>query len=432
MTSANIAIVLLLGSLVLFLACRVPISFSLAFSSLLTAMYLKLNLFTILQKMVSGMESYTLLAIPFFILCGEIMNQGGISEKIVKLANAMVGHWHGGVAQVNVLASMLFGGISGSPVADCASLGPLEIKMMEDSGYEKDFSVALTVASSCQATLIPPSHNMVIYALAVGSGVSIGGLLMAGLTPGILLGLFLMVYVFFYAKKHNCPRGKKFTTRERLIVFRDGFFAILTAIIIIVGVCGGICTATESAAVACVYAFIVTFFVYRQAPLRQLGKIFRKTLATLAMVLALMSTAQVFSYMLAYLKIPAIITRALLGVSSNQIVVMLLINLMLLLLGCIMDMAPLIIICTPVLLPVAQSFGMTPIQFGVLMILNLSIGLCTPPVGSALFVGCSVGKSKMAAVSKALLPMYGVMLVVLLLVTFVPQLTMWLPALIGY
>ena len=431
MAVTNIAIIILFGSLVIFLLSRVPISFALAFSSLITCIYMKINVFTVLQKMVSGMNSYTLLAIPFFLLCGEIMNQGGISSKIVKFANACVGHWHGGVAQVNVLSSMLFGGISGSPVADCASLGPFEIKLMTDSGYDNDYSIALTVASSCQATLIPPSHNMVIYALVAGS-VSIGGLLMGGLVPGIILGLALMVYVYINARKNNRARGRKFTTREKWVAFRDGFFGILTAVIIVVGVCGGICTATESAAVACIYAFIITFFVYREVPLRAIFKIFRKTLNTLAMVLALMSTAQIFSYLMAYLKVPALITNYLINLSDSKIVILLLINIMLLLLGCIMDMAPLIVICTPILLPVVQNFGMSALQFGVIMILNLSIGLCTPPVGCALYVGCSVGKGKMGKVAKEMLPMYAVMIIVLMLVTFIPELSLWLPRMIGY
>lgn len=432
MISTNAAILLLFGSLFVFLLCRVPIAFSLAFSSLLTCLFSGINILTILQKMVSGMNSFTLLAIPFFLLCGEIMNQGGISEKIVKFANAYVGHWHGGVAQVNVMSSMLFGGISGSPVADCASLGPFEIKLMKDSGYDGPFSTALTVASSCQATLIPPSHNMVIYALVAGSSVSIGALLMAGLVPGLILGIALMVYVYINARVNHRPRGPKFTTKEKLHALVDAFFALLTVIIIVVGVCGGICTATESAAVACVYAFIITFFVYRTVPFKAFFKICRKTLNTLAMVLALMSTAQIFSYLMAYLKVPTLITNALLSLSDNKVVIFLLINLALLLLGCIMDMAPLIVICTPILLPVVQSFGMNAIQFGVVMILNLSIGLCTPPVGCALFVGCSVGREKMGAVSKQLLPMFTVMIIVLILVTFVPALSMTLPNLIGY
>lgn len=430
MSTTIIASYILFGSCLIMLIFRMPISFTLGFSSLLAAWYLDLNMLTICQKMVSGMQSFPLLAIPFFILCGEIMGQGGISEKIINLAKALVGHWHGGVAEVNVLASMLFGGISGSPCADCASLGPLEIKLMLDSGYDKDFAVALTVASSCQATLIPPSHNMVIYALVAGAGVSIGALLMAGLLPGLVLGFAMMIYVYIIARKNNYPRGRKYSMKERVSVIRDGFFGLLTAVIIVVGVSGGICTATESSAVAVVYSFFITFFVYKKIPFKKICPILRNVLSTLAMVLALMSTAQIFSYMLAYLRIPAMITDVLLSFSSNKIVILLLVNLMLLVLGCIMDMAPLIIICTPVLLPVVAVFGMSPVQFGVVMILNLSIGLCTPPVGSALFIGCAIGKVSMSSATKALLPMYGVMILVLILVTFIPQLSMWLPNLL--
>lgn len=421
---------LLIGSLVAMLVLRMPISFALGFSSILTALYLDLNLLTLCQKMVSGMQSFSLLAIPFFLLAGEIMGQGGISQKMVNVANVLVGRFRGGLAYVNCLGSMFFGGISGSPVADVSSLGVIEVDMMEKAGYDKDFSVAVTVASACQATLIPPSHNMVIYALAAGSGVSIGKLLLAGAVPGVMLGLGLMVLTFIFSRMRNFPRGEKVTLREAVRIFADGFLGLLTAAIIIVGVTAGVCTATEAAAVACVYAFIITFFVYREIPLSAMKKILRNTLSTLSMVMALMATAQMFSYLLAYLRIPAMLTELLMNISSNPAVILLLINFLLLFLGCIMDMAPLIIICTPVLLPVVTQLGMSPIQFGVLLILNLSIGLCTPPVGSALFVGCSVGKISMSKATKAMLPFYLVMVAVLLLVTFVPQFSTVLPDLI--
>lgn len=421
---------LLIGSLVVMLVLRMPISFALGFSSIVTALYLNLNLLTLCQKMVSGMQSFSLLAIPFFLLAGEIMGQGGISQKMVDVANVLVGRFRGGLAYVNCLGSMFFGGISGSPVADVSSLGVIEVDMMEKGGYDKDFSVAITVASACQATLIPPSHNMVIYALAAGSGVSIGKLLLAGAVPGVMLGVGLMVLTFIFSRIRNFPRGEKVTLREAVRIFADGFLGLLTAVIIIGGVTAGVCTATEAAAVACVYAFFITFFVYREIPLKAMKKILRNTLSTLSMVMALMATAQMFSYLLAYLRIPAMLTNLLMNISSNPVVILLLINFLLLFLGCIMDMAPLIIICTPVLLPVVTQLGMSPIQFGVLLILNLSIGLCTPPVGSALFVGCSVGKISMAKATKAMLPFYLVMVVVLLLVTFVPQLSTVLPDLV--
>jgi tripartite ATP-independent transporter DctM subunit len=420
---------ILLGSLGIFLVARTPIAFALGFSSLLTAWYLDLSFLTLTQKMVSGIQSSSLLAIPFFLLSGEIMAQGGISRKLVDVAKVLVGRWRGGLAQVNCLGSMFFAGISGSPVADVASLGPIAIPMMVKSGYDKDFAVALTVSASCQATLIPPSHNMIIYALAAGGGVSIGKLLLAGAVPGVLVGAGAMVVSYVLARMRDLPRGEAVSFRVAVKVIYDGFLGLLTAFIITAGVIAGIFTATESSAVACVYAFIVTFFVYREIGLKQMRSILFNTMITLSMVMALMATAQMFGYLLALLRIPDAITGALLAFSDNKIAVLLLINIVLLGLGCIMDMAPLIIICTPALLPAVKELGMDPIQFGVMLILNLSIGLCTPPVGSALFVGCAVGKLSMAQVTRAMLPFFAVLIVVLVLVTFVPSVSLMLPKL---
>jgi tripartite ATP-independent transporter DctM subunit len=426
MPDMSIAIAIMLGSFIILLMLRMPISFTLGISSALTALYLNIPLATVFQRMVSGVQSFSLLAIPFFILAGEIMGQGGISRRLIALANACVGWMRGGLAQVNILASMFFGGISGS-----SSIGSILIPMMTDSGYDKDFSVAVTVTSSCQGVMIPPSHNMILFAMAAGGGVSIGQLFMGGLIPGIILGIALMIMTAIIARKRNYPKGRVLSVKEIWKVTKDALLGLMTCIIIVGGVIFGWFTATESAAVAVVYAFIITFFVYREIPLRQFGNILRKSLRTIAMVMALIATASMFGWLLAYLKIPAMVTTALLGISTNKIVILLLINVMCLILGCIMDMGPLILILTPILLPVATQLGMEPVQFGAMLILNLAIGLCTPPVGAALFAGCSIGRIKIEHATKACLPFYAMMILVLMLVTFVQPISMFVPHLMA-
>ena len=410
MPDTTIAIAIMLGSFVILLAIRMPISFTLAISSILTALYLNVPLATLFQRMVNGVQSFSLLAIPFFILAGEIMGQGGISRRLITLANAFVGWMRGGLAQVNILASMFFGGISGSAVADTSSIGSILIPMMTDSGYDKDFSVAVTVTSSCQGVMIPPSHNMILFAMAAGGGVSIGQLFMGGLIPGVLLGIALMVMTAIIARKRNYPKGRMMSVKEIWKATKDALLGLMTCIIIVGGVIFGWFTATESAAVAVVYAFIVTFFVYREIPLRQFRDILR-----------------MFGWLLADLKIPTMVTNLLLGISDNKVVILLLINVMCLVLGCIMDMGPLILILTPILLPVATQLGMAPVQFGAMLILNLAIGLCTPPVGAALFAGCSIGRIKIEEATKACLPFYAIMILVLMLVTFFQPLSMFVP-----
>ena len=328
MPDMSVAIAILFTSFVVLLVIRMPISFTLAISSVLTALYLRIPLPTLFQRMVNGVQSFSLMAIPFFILAGEIMGQGGISSRLIKLANACVGWMRGGLAQVNILASMFFGGISGSAVADTSSIGAILIPMMNDSGYDNDFSVAVTVTSSCQGVMIPPSHNMILFAMAAGGGVSIGQLFMGGLVPGILLGVALMIMTAIIARKRNYPKGQRYTPKEFFKIFKDAFLGLMTCLIIVGGVIFGWFTATESAAVAVVYAFIITFFVYREIPLRQFGNILRKSLRTIAMVMALISTASMFGWLLAYLKIPAKATGLLLGITNNRIILLLLINLL--------------------------------------------------------------------------------------------------------
>ncbi len=432
MFNASVASTILVGSFLLLLILRMPITFSLFLSSVVTAIYLNIPLLSIVQRLVSGVNSFSLLAIPFFILAGEMMSRGGISRRLIEFSNALIGRYRGGLAQVNILASMFFGGISGSAVADVSSIGTMMIPMMNAKGYDEDFSVAVTVTSACQGVIIPPSHNMIIFALAAGGGVSVGKLFLGGLVPGVILGIGLMIVTYIIARKRNYPKERKYTFKETIKVSADAILGMLTMIIIIGGVVSGVFTATESAAVAVVYSFFITFFVYKEIKLTELKDILISSLRTLAMVMSLIAAASSFGYLLAFLRIPQAITNALIGISSNKIILLLMINVMLLLLGTIMDMAPLIIICTPILYPVVVgALGMNPVQFGVVMILNLAIGLCTPPVGSALFVGCAVGKITIERATKSMLPFYLIMVIVLLCITFIPQLTLAIPSLMA-
>ncbi len=427
MADLNIATILLLGLFVFFMIIRLPITFSLIFSSIITALYLKIPLMAVVQQMVQGVRSFSLLAIPFFIIAGEMMGQGGISRRLILFSNLLVGRIRGGLAQVNCLASMFFGGISGSAVADVSSIGTILIPMMKEKGYDDDFSVGITVTSACQGVIIPPSHNMIIYSLAAG-GVSVGRLFLGGFIPGVLLGVGLMIVSYIFAIKRNYPKERKYTLKEALQITKDAILGLFTAIIIIGGVISGVFTATESAAIAVVYAFIITFFVYREIPLKVFPRILYNSLKTLAMVMALIAAASAFGWLMAYLRIPAKATEALLMVTHNKVLLLILINLLILLLGMIMDMAPLILITTPILYPVVvTALGMSPIHFGIMLILNLAIGLTTPPVGSALFVGCAVGRIRIEQVVKTMLPMWLVMIGVLMLITFVPEITLWIP-----
>jgi tripartite ATP-independent transporter DctM subunit len=437
MDTITLATIVLLGGFVVLMCLRVPISFALLLSTLASALVGGTNLTTMIRQMVDGVSNFSLLAIPFFILMGEIMGAGGISEKIVDLANLLVGRFRGGLAYVNCLDSMFFGGISGSAVADVSSLGSVVIPMMKKQGYTPEFSVALTVTTSCQGVLIPPSHNMIIYALAASglpiatgfANVNVEHLLMAGAIPGVMLGLSLMLLCFFMAGRYNFPRGFTIPRDQRLKVMVNAILPMLTLVIIMGGVAAGIFTVTESSAFACLYTFILTYLVFRSAKLRDIGKVLKNTLRTLAVVLTLIGTAKAFAYMMTDLRIPDKLTALLLSITDNRYLLLLIINALLLLLGCVMDMAPLIMIMTPILLPVVTDprIGMDPIHFGVMLIFNLAVGLCTPPVGSALFVGCAVGKTTLEKTAKAALPMFAMMVIVLMLVTYIPDITMWLP-----
>ncbi len=430
MRSEHMEILILFGSFFLLLIFRVPIALTLIISSLLTGIYMGIDPASLVQRMVRGLDSFSLLAIPFFILAGEIMNEGGISRRLINLANVIIGKVRGGLAMVNVFSSTLFGGISGSALADTSSLGSVLIPMMKKQKYDTDYSVAVTISSSTQGVLIPPSHNMIIYATAAG-GVSVGALFIGGLGPGLLLALAIMILTYALAVKRNYPKGEAVKKEDIPKIVRDGLLGLFTVVIIMGGILSGFFTATESAAIAALYAFIITFFVYREIPVTRMGVILERTFRTLAMVLFLIGASAAFGWLLAMLKVPALVSDALLTFSPNDAITILIILIILLLLGMVMDMAPLILIVTPILLPVATSAGMDPVHFGIVLMLALGIGLVTPPVGSILFVGSAIGRISIERSAKAMLPFYAVMIVVLLLVAYIPELSLFLPNLFG-
>lgn len=430
---STLAGIILIGGFAVLMLLKVPISFAMLVATLGSAAVMGTNFSVMIRQLMDGANNFSLLSIPFFIVMGEFMSAGGISEKIVALANLAVGRFRGGLAYVNVLDSMFFGGISGSAVADVSSLGSMVIPMMKEQGYDEDFAVGLTVTTACQGVLIPPSHNMVIYALAAGGGVSIGTLFMAGMLPGIALGCGMMIICFLMAKRYNFPKGTGVAKGEGVKVLLDGILPLMTLVIIMVGTGAGVFTATEASAIACVYTMVLSIVVFRKVKVREIPQIIKNSLKTLAIVMTLLATAKAFAYMMTELRIPAAIASTLLSVTSNKYVLLLIVNVLLLALGCFMDMAPLITIMTPILLPVVQSVGVDPVHFGVVMIFNLAVGLCTPPVGSALFVGCAIGKTPIERTAKNMLPLYAVMVIVLMLVTYIPSIALFLPrVLMGY
>lgn len=424
----EIGMLILLGSFVLFVMLRIPICYSLLGSSVLTCLYLKLPVMVIWQRVTTGVQSFGLLAVPFFIFAGEIMMSGDISTKLLDFADVFVGRFRGGMAYVNILASTFFGAVSGSATADISSIGATMIPLMEKQGYDRDYSINVTVTSATQAMIIPPSHNMIVYAMAAG-GVSCGRLFLGGIIPGCILAIALLVIAGVIAHKKKYPRGKSYTLKEAVKITLHSIPGMLTIVIILLGVSTGIFTATESAAIACLYAFVLTFFVYK-TPLREMNGILHRCLRTLGMVLSIIAAAGAFGYCLSYLRVPQMIANGLMSITSNKYMLLLLINLMLLMLGCIMDVAPLIIIATPILAPIVTSLGMDLVQFGIMMLLNLAVGACTPPVGLALFTGCAVGNMPMEKVMKNILPFYLAMFIALMLITYVPAFSLFLPNLL--
>jgi tripartite ATP-independent transporter DctM subunit len=426
MPDQTTAIWILALSFVILLILRFPVALTLVISSVLTLWYLEIPLVVVGQQMIQGITIYSLLAIPFFILTGQILGEGGLANRIVNLANLFVGRIRGGLALVNSVACMFFGNLSGSAVADASAIGSVMIPLMKKKGYAADYSVGVTIASAIQGVVVPPSHNLVLYAIAAG-GVSISGLFLAGIVPGIILLSSLMLTSYIIAVKKGYPKGDPIEKGQIPSILFHGLLSFTPAVIILGGIITGWATATESGALAAVYSFLLAFLVYREASLKQMWPVLVRTFRTVLMVFFLIAASQAFGWVMAYLHLPDLITQWFLSVSDSPWVILLMINILLLILGAPMDMAPMILILTPVLLPVCKAIGMDPIHFGIILIFNAGMGLLTPPVGTVLFVGCAIGKVSVEAGTRAMMPFFLAMMVVLFLLTYIPALSMWLP-----
>lgn len=413
------------------LLSRIPVAFALGLASFAYFLTTSGPPMSVVQKTAIQMSDEILVSIPFFILCGEIMAAGGMARRLIDLANVLVGFIRGGLAMVNVLASMFFGGISGSSVADTSSIGSILIPMMVRKGYDRDFSVAVTVTSSTQGIIIPPSHNAIIYSLAAGGSASVHALFLAGYLPGLTVGVALMAVSWWIARARGYPREVGVPLREAKSILIGSLPALVTPLIIMVPISMGRVPAHRPAVLAVLWAAGVSTFIYRSLPWRRYPRILLRASKTSGMVLILVGCAAAFGEVLTYLHVPARMASSLLSATDSRVVMLLSVNLLLLALGLIMDMAPLIVITTPVLLPAMIEVGVDPVQFGIILLLNLGLGLCTPPVGSTLFVGCAIGKISIEKVTMALWPFYLVMLAVLLLVTFVPAFSLWLPSIMA-
>src|SRR5215212_6203175 len=424
-------ILILCGGFTVLCLMGMPVAYALGLAAILAAIYIDLPLEAIMLQTSTGMSGFSLLAIPFFILAGGIMAEGGMAERIINLARVFVGFIRGGLALVNILASTMFGCISGSSVADTASIGSVMIPQMIKAGYPRLFAVNVTISCSLQPLPIPPSHNAVICSLAAGGTVSVAHLFIAGIIPGLMLGLSLMILCFYIARRDKFPKGEVIPLRQAIKIAGEAFWGLVTVLIIIGGILSGIFTPTESAAVACIYSFLVTMFIYRDYKWSELPLLVGRVVRTVGMVMIMIGFSIAFGYMMAIMQIPAKITAFFVAVSSDKYMFLLLVNILLLVLGTFMDLAPMLLICTPIFLPVIKTFGIDPVHFGMIMILNLGIGLLTPPVGPTLVVGCAIGKVTMEAVSRSILVFYIPMLIVLGLVTYVPALTLWLPRVLG-
>jgi tripartite ATP-independent transporter DctM subunit len=424
------ALILLL-TLAVMLAIGVPVAYAVGLSALAGAWWIDLPFEALMIQLTNGVNKFSLLAIPFFILAGAIMAEGGIARRLVSFAYIFVGFIRGGLSLVNIVSSTFFGAISGSSVADTASIGSVMIPEMEKKGYPRDFAAAVTASGSVQAILTPPSHNSVIYSLATGGTVSIAALFIAGILPGLLLSLTLMVMCVVFAHKRGYPKGERVPFRQALKIFIDTLWGLMTVVIIMGGILSGVFTATESAAIACLWSFFVTMFIYRDYKWSELPKLMYRTVKTVSIVMILIGFAASFGAVMTYMQLPMRITEFFTSISDNKYVILMWINIMLLLIGTLMDMAPIILILTPVLLPVVLSLGIDPVHFGMIMLVNLGVGLITPPVGSVLFVASAVSKQSIEKVVKAMMPFYCVLFVVLMLVTYIPTISLFLPKLFG-
>src|SRR5271168_1407049 len=422
-------ILIVVATLLVCFALGVPIAYALGLGALAGAYWIGIPLEAVMLQVSSGVSKFAMLTIPFFVLAGAIMAEGGMARRLVAFANVLVGliRVRGGLSLVNVVATTFMSGISGSAVADISAIGSVMIPQMEKTGYPRVFATNVTITASVQALLVPPSHNAVIYSLATGGTISIISLFMAGVVPGLLLGASIMVLCLVIAYRDGHPRGQRVPLRDAIKISIDAAWGLITLVIILGGILGGIFTAIEAGAVACVWAFFVTMFIYRDYRWRDLPVLLHRTLRTVAMVMTLIACASSVGYIMALTQMPAKMTAFFLSISDNKYVILFLINILLLILGTLVDMAPSILIATPILLPVMKNFGVDPVHFGMIMLLNLGIGLCHPPVGSILFVGCAVGKVSIEEVMKKIWPFYLVMFLVLMCVTYLPEISLWLP-----
>ncbi len=422
-------LLILFGALIILLMIGVPVAFSLGLASLATMVYLDIPLVVAFQRMAAGMNVFALMAIPFFIYAGELMNQSGIAERLVKFAHSLLARVRGGLGLVNVSSSMMFGAISGSAVASASAMGSTLIPMMKKQGYDADYAVNVTATAATTGLLIPPSHNMIIYAISAGGGLSIGSLFLAGIVPGILLGLGLMLVTYLVAVKRGYHSGTFPGWSQVLRHFIGALPGLFTVFIILGGILSGVFTATESSAIAVIYTVIVAVFVYRSLNWKGFVTASINAVKTTAMILLIIGAAGSFGWLLAVMEVPVQLATALLTISENPLIILLIVNLILLMLGTFMDMSPLIVITTPIFLPVMVGIGMDPVQFGIMLILNLGLGLVTPPVGTVLFVTCAVGGIRIEDTLRSIWPFYLVFIAVLALVTYLPSTTLFLPSL---
>jgi len=420
---------ILFAVFIVLLVSGMPVAFCLLLSAICSAIYAGIPLSVIFQRMFGGLDNFVLLAIPFFIFMGNIMEQGGMAKKVVQFSNIIIGRIKGGLAGVNVLASMFFAGISGSAVADTSSIGSMLIPMMNEEGYDKNFSAAITATSSTIGLIIPPSNAIIIYSFAVG-GLSVAKLFSAGIIPGILVGLGLILTGYIISVKENYPSHPTPSLKETIKIIKETSLSLLLVLIIVGGILGGVFTATEAAVFGVVYSFIISFFIYKNIKIKDMKYILKKTIKTSSVVLILLATSTAFSYILSYERIPELVCEALINISDNKIVILIIINILLLFVGTFMDMAPAILIFTPIFLPVVQEVGMDPIHFGIMMLINLCVGLCTPPVGTVLFVAMGIAETTMDKLIKPLMYFIIPMLIVLLLVTYWPAVSMFIPNLL--
>jgi tripartite ATP-independent transporter DctM subunit len=431
---AVIDIIVLAGVFIVLLYLGAPISFSIGLATIAT-MLLSIQtmpaLTTVAQRMATGLDSFALLAIPFFVLSGQFMNRGGIARRLINFAKVLVGRFPGGLAFVNIFAAMLFGAISGSAAAAAAAIGGFMVPMMKKEGYDVHFSAAVNITSATTGLIIPPSNILIVYSLASG-GASIAALFLAGYLPGILVGIMLMIVAGIISKKRKYPIMPKIGLGQAAKYFLEAIPSLLLIIIVIGGIIAGYFTATEASAIAVLYTFVLSVLIYKEVKWKEIPVLLLSTVGTTAMVMLLIGTSMSMSWIMSYENIPQTISAALISLTSSKIVILLIINLILLLVGTFMDMTPAVLIFTPIFLPVVTQLGVNPVHFGIMMVLNLCVGLCTPPVGSVLFIGCGIANCRIDKVIKPLLPLFVAMFIALMLVTYIPQLSLLIPRAFGF